>query len=210
MKKFIARAAALLAAAVMTVSAAVSCSSSKDDTLELKDMPYGGEYRKVLPEEYDTPIGVDRDPRFVNEAECAKIADYFYAISERNPEYLEKALHPDFLKYTLESSGFASTQEFLDKEYDLIKEYIGTDYSFDFVLIDGMENANGKEFEVYDQHLESAMPGAKPKNKKCLMVNCTYVKKENNNGGTYSLKERLGDYVYLCVYTIDGEPYVIF
>ena len=162
-----------------------------------------------MPEDYDTPLGVDRDPRFVSDAEAAKLADYFYAISEKDPKYLEKALHPDFLKYILELWGCESAQDFLEKEYEAIKQYTGSDYNFTFVLVDGiMKDTDKTGLEAYDARVEKAIPNANVTDKKALMVNCTYSKP--NDGGSYSLQMRLGDYVTLCVYTIDGEPYVIF
>ncbi|MBO4524141.1 MAG: hypothetical protein J5723_05595 [Ruminococcus sp.] len=225
MKKVIARIAVLLVSFVMTASAAVSC-NDKDDhdhddhnhniveeipddvNMKLDDMPYGGEFRKLLPEEFDTPIGVDRDPRYLSDKEAAKLADYFYAISEKKPEYLEKALHPDFLKTLLEKTGTDSAQSYVDIEYDLIKEYTETDYSFDFVLVDDMvtdeDILNG-----YASSIRSALPNAKISSVKVFKINCTY-KALPDEGGSYSLKERIGDYVTLCVYTADGEPYILF
>ena len=228
MKKFFTRITALLTAAVITAFAAVSCDDkdewdkkAKDEhnlaggdldddvNVDLEQMPYGAEYQKLLPDEYDTPLGVDRDPRYLSDEESAKFADYFYAISARDPKYLEKALHPDFLKYVLETSGFSTAQEFLDNEYELIKQYTGSDFEFTFVLVDGiMKNTDVTGLEAYDARLEKAMPNAKVTDKKAFMINCTYSKPNDN--GSYSLQMRLGDYVTLCIYTIDGEPYVIF
>ncbi|WP_295086227.1 hypothetical protein [Ruminococcus sp.] len=225
MKKVIARIAVLLVSVVMMASASVSC-NDKDDhdhddhdhnlveeipddvNMKLDDMPYGGEFRKLLPEEFDTPIGVDRDPRYLSDEEAAKFADYFYAISEKKPEYLEKALHPDFLKTLLEKTGTDSAQSYVDIEYNLIKEFTETDYSFDFVLVDDMvtdeDIING-----YSSTVRSSLPGAKITDVKVFKINCTY-KSLSDEGGSYSLKERLGDYVTLCVYTADGEPYILF
>ena len=227
MKKFISRTFALIAAAAIMLSASVSCSESEADkrakkdtnlaggdvddnvSLDLDQMPYGAEYQKLLPEDYDTPLGVDRDPRYVSDAEAAKLADYFYAISEKDPAYLEKALHPDFLKYVLETTSSESAKDFLEKEYELIKQYTGSDFTFTFVLVDGiMKNTDVTGMEAYDARLEKAVPNANVSDKKALMVNCTYSKP--NDGGSYSLQMRLGEYVTLCVYTIDGEPYVVF
>lgn len=230
MKRFIARTAALLAAAAMTASAAVSC-SDKDEhddhdhhdhqvvgedeipdnvNIGLDDLPYGGQFKKLLPDEYDTPIGVDFDSRYLSDEEAAKIADYFYAISEKDPEYLEKALHPDYLRYILDQTGAESAQAYLDMEYEMIKQFTGKDYSFDFVLIDDMvDNSDGTGLTGYDVTVAKAIPDGKVTAKNGFMVNCTYTAKPDD-GGSYSLQARIGDYITICVYTIDGEPYVIF
>ena len=229
MKKFIARTAALLAAAVMTASAAVSCSDKDehedhdhdhqvvgkdeipdDANISLDDLPYGGQFKKLLPEEYDTPIGVDFDSRYLTDEEAAKIADYFYSISEKKAEYLEKALHPDYLKFVLAQTGFDSAQTYVENEYELIKQFTESDYSFDFVLIDDMvDNSDGTAFTGYDVNLRKALPDANFTDRKAFMVNCTYTV-PSEEGGSHSLQARLGDYIVLCVYTIDGEPYVVF
>ena len=227
MKKFIARTAALLAAAVMTASAAVSCSDKDehdehehhivgedeipdDANISLDDLPYGGQFKKLLPDEYDTPIGVDFDSRYLTDEEAAKIADYFYSISEKKAEYLEKALHPDYLKFVLAQTGFDSAQTYVENEYELIKQFTGSDYSFDFVLIDEMvDNSDGTAFTGYDVNLRKALPDANFTDRKAFMVNCTYTV-PSEEGGSHSLQARLGDYIVLCVYTIDGEPYVVF
>ena len=52
------------------------------------------------------------------------------------------------------------------------------------------------------------MPDAKVTDKKVFMVNCTYNKPDDPNG-VYSLQMRIGDYVDVAVYTIDGKPYII-
>ena len=226
MKKFIARTAVFLAAVVMTASAAVSCSDKEeadehdhhdhnlveeipeDVNIKLDETPYGGQFSKLLPEEYDTPIGVDRDPRYLSDEEAAKLADYFYAISEKKPEYLEKALHPDYLKTILEKTGTDSAQSYVDIEYDLIKQFTETDYSFDFVLVDDMVT-DEDILKGYNSAVRSAFPDAKITGVKSFMINCTY-KAKPEDGGSYSLKERLGDYITLCVYTVDGEPYILF
>lgn len=226
MKKFIARTAALLTAVVMTASAAVSCSDKEeaddhdhhdhqlveeipdDVNIKLDETPYGGQFRKLLPEEFDTPIGVDRDPRYLSDEEAAKLADYFYAISEKKPEYLEKALYPDYLKALLEKTGTDSAQSYVEIEYDMIKQFTEKDYSFDFVLVDDMIT-DEDIIKGYSSTARSALPDAKITGVKAFKVNCTY-KTKPEDGGSYSLKERLGDYITLCVYTVDGEPYILF
>ena len=62
-------------------------------------------------------------------------------------------------------------------------------------------------FETYDKLMETASPGCNITTRNVYMVNCTYAKPDD--GGSYSLQMRLGDYMYICVYTIDGETYVV-
>ena len=222
MKRAFTKAAALAAALTMIFSAA-SCSEKKQSdksnnlaggsppanaSMELEDMPYGAEYFQKLSSESDVPLSIEYDPRFVTDAEADALSNYFYALSERNPEYLKKAVHPDLLKYRLANSSYENEQEFLDAEYELIKQYTGSDFTFDYILVDGrLKDDTDSAFETYDKLMEAASPGCNITSRNVYMVNCTYAKPDD--GGSYSLQMRLGDYMYICVYTIDGETYVV-
>ncbi len=227
MNKIFTRTAAILAAAMMAVSA-VSCSDSKKNDEKAKskgnlaggdlpenasvsedDMPYGAEYKQLrAEEEKDLPMSVEYDPRYMTDEEAKQVVNYFWSLSSKDPSYLEKAVHPDLLKYRLDEAG-TTAQEFLNKEYDLIKEYTESDFTFTVTLVDGILKADEKssDFEFYDSLVEKAIPHAKVTDKKLFMVNCTYSKPDDN--GVYSLQMRLGDYVDVAVYTIDGNPYII-
>ncbi|WP_297959446.1 hypothetical protein [uncultured Ruminococcus sp.] len=225
MSIIIKRAAALMAAAVITVGAAVSCSSKKSSSdhehehnlaggdipegysKDLEDMPYGGEFQKFQPGENDFPLGIDMDPRFVTTEEATALTNYFYAINNQDEEALKKALHPDFLEYRLENSQYGSAKEFLEGEYELLKQYTGSDFTFDYVLIDGRLKDTEGAFETYDKLIETASPGCNITSKNMYMVDVTYHKP--NDDGSYSLRYRFGDYMDIAVYTIDGKAYVV-
>lgn len=224
MKKLITKAAAFIAAAAMTVSA-VSCSGKEssseggnnliggevpdDVSIAAEDMPYGAQYKTLTPDDADIPMGIDFDPRYMTDDEAKKVVDYFYSMSSREPARLENAVYPPVLKYRLANSPTPTAQEFLDSEYELIKNYTQSEYSFTFVLVDGAltDAADSGEFSAYDAILQEADPDANVTDKKLFMVNCTYSKPDD--GGVYSLQMRLNSYLYVAVYTIDGEPYVI-
>ncbi|MCR5599500.1 MAG: hypothetical protein K6G33_01965 [Ruminococcus sp.] len=228
MNKIFTRTAAILAAAVMTLSV-VSCNDNdaekdakakssanlaggdlpEDANVKEEDMPYGAEYKQLkVEEEKDLPMSVEFDPRYMTDEEAKQVVNYFWSLSSKDPSYLEKAVHPDLLKYRLDEAG-TTAQDFLNKEYDIIKGYAESDFTFTFTLVDGILKADEKasDFEFYDSLVEKAIPHAKVTDKKLFMVNCTYSKPDDT--GVYSLQMRLGDYVDVAVYTIDGKPYII-
>ena len=224
MRDILRKAAAILAAAVITASAAVSCSSSKssfssdpnnlaggdlpdDYSKDVEDMPYGGEYQKFEVGDNDFPLGIDMDPRFVTIEEAFALTNYFYSVNNRDVESFKMAVHPDLIKYRLDNSEYGSEQEFLDSEYELLKQYTGSDFTFDYVLIDGRLKDTEGAFEQYDKLVETAMPGCNITSKNMYMVDVTYHKP--NDGGSYSLRYRFGDYMDIAIYTIDGKAYVI-
>ena len=167
MRDFFRKAAAIMAAAVITASAAVSCSSKSsfssdpnnliggdlpdDYSKDLEDMPYGGEYQKFEPGDNDFPMGIDMDPRFVTIDEASALTNYFYSVNNQDVESFKKAVHPDLIKYRLENSEYSTEKEFLDAEYELLKQYTGSDFTFDYILIDGRLKDTEGAFEQYDK-----------------------------------------------------------
>ena len=216
MRDFFRKAAAIMAAAVITASAAVSCSSKSsfssdpnnliggdlpdDYSKDLEDMPYGGEYQKFEAGDNDFPMGIDMDPRFVTIDEASALTNYFYSVNKQDVESFKKAVHPDLIKYRLENSEYSTEQEFLDAEYELLKQYTGSDFTFDYKDTEGA-------FEQYDKLVETAIPGCDITSRNMYMVDVTYHKP--NDGGSYSLRYRFGDYMNIAIYTIDGKAYVI-
>jgi hypothetical protein len=221
MKSFIIRAAAFIAAAAISFTA-VSCSSEKKNeenagTHQEHNMAAvnadDGDYsdyaeRELKPENSDVPIFITFRATFAEDEEAAKVAEFYYAISEKNAEYLEKSVQPDVLKYELNGAG---SQEYLDTEYDYIKEnLIGSDFKFTAVTIDD-DVSSDDNISYYDSLLAKAAPDLKATVKKVFKVNCLYDK---GDGGQLSLTARLSennmDEIQIAVYTIDGKPYIIF
>ena len=224
MNKIFKRAAAVLAAVLMAASA-VSCSDNKKndekaksegnlaggdlpDNADVKeeDMPYGAQYKRLTVEDDGLPMSIEFDDRYMTDDEAKQVVNYFWSLSSKDPSYLEKAVHPDLLKYRLDTAK-TTAQDFLNSEYELIKGYTGSDFTFTFVLVDGMLK-DDSGFAAYDELIKETMPDAKVTDKKVFMVNCTYNKPDDPNG-VYSLQMRIGDYVDVAVYTIDGKPYII-
>lgn len=215
------KAAALLAAMLIAASAA-ACGEKKnsenagihqDNNLAKIDAPDGdySDYaeRELKPDTSDVPLMITFRATFATDEEAKKISEFYYAISEKNAEYLEKSVQPDVLKYMLDGS---SAQDYLNSEYDFIKDtLIGADFEFSAAAIDD-DNTNDDTIYQYDSLLAKAAPDLKPTSKKVFKVNCLYNKK--GESGQLSLANRLQennmDELQVAVYTIDGKPYIIF
>lgn len=226
MNKIFTRTAAVLMAAFMAVSAA-SCSDKKNDekaksegnlaggdlpegaNVDEENMPYGAQYKRLTVEDDGLPMYIEFDNRYMTDDEAKQVVSYFWSLSSKDPKYLEEAVHPDLLKYRLDEAG-TTAQDFLNKEYDIIKEYAESDFTFTGTLVDGILKADesSSDYEFYDSLVKKAIPDGKVTDKKLFMVNCTYSRPDDPNG-VYSLQMRLGDYVDVAVYTIDGKPYII-
>lgn len=226
MNRLIARAAAFIAAAAISITA-VSCSSENkdehdhgndhnmvgvnvpDNNVSSDELGYGATQRDEKPGDSDVPIGVSYDPRYMTHEEAVKVVDYFYSLSARDAERLENAVYPPVLKYDLEHFEIASSQEFLDSLYDMYKENLQTDFEFTYVLVEDIVESGDEsaDYSVYDEMLSMAAPDAKVTDKKLFKVNCTYKKAGGN--GSLLLYKNEQDYAIVAVYTIDGVPYVI-
>ena len=217
MKGYIRKAAAFLAAALVAVSAA-GCADKKEDEhdhghnmagVSAPDGDYSDYAEKELkPESSEVPVFITFRSSFAEDEEAVKVAEFYYAMSEKSVEYLEKSVQPDVLKMKLDSSTSA---DYLNVQYDFIKDsVIGSDFKFTAVTIDG--SMTGEDaFNYYDSLLAKAAPDLKPTSKKVFKVNCLYDK---GDGGQLSIAARLSEKgmneLEVAVYTIDGKPYIIF
>lgn len=216
MNRFIRKAAALLAAALLAVSAA-ACEKKEDDHdhghnmagINTPDGDYSDYAEKELkPDSNDVPIFITFRGNLAEDEEAAKVAEFYYAMSEKSVQYLEKSVQPDVLKAKL---GSSTAEDYLSVQYDYIKDsVIGSDFKFKAVTIDG-DAANDETLHYYDSLLANAAPDLKPTAKKVFKVNCLYDK---GDGGQLSiaarLKEKGMNELEVAVYTIDGKPYIIF
>lgn len=220
MKGYIRKAAALLAAALVAVSAA-GCGEKKKTAEEGTHREHNmaavnaddGDYsdyaeKELKPGSSDVPVMITFRATFATDEEAAKIAEFYYAMSEKNADYLDGAVQPDVLKFKLDGSTSA---DYLDVQYNFIKDSItGCDFKFTAVTIDD-DITSEDTVNYYDSLLAKAAPDLKPTSKKVFKVNCLY---EEGDGGQRSLamrlKEKGMDELEVAVYTIDGKPYIIF
>ena len=217
MAGFIRKTAAVFAALLITVSAA-ACDKKKEEEhdhdhnmagINAPDGDYSSAAETVLrPDNSDVPITITYCKEYASGEEAAKVAEFYYALSEKNTEYLEKAVYPDVLSYKLDGS---SAQEYLNVEYDYIKDNLTeSDFKFTAVTIDD-DLTSDDICSAYDSLLAKAAPDAKPESRKVFRANCLY---EKGDGGQLSLSARLREKgmeeIQVAVYTIDGKPYIIF
>lgn len=225
MTAYFKKAAVLIAAMLITVSAA-SCGSSDKKTAGAHQdhniagtVPQGvavGEdvladstERELSPDEDDVPLDIIFYPAYTTDDEAKVISNYFCSLSDKSVEKLESSVYPDELKFKLDSS---SSQEFLDTEHDyLIETLTEEDFEFIGVTVEELLPSDDEAYSYYNGILGQAAPDANVTVRKVFKINCLYTKE---GGGQYSLalrmeEKQMGD-IIIAVYTIDGKPYILF
>ena len=210
MKGYIGKAAAFLAAVLVAVSAA-GCADKKEDEHDHGHNMAGisaadGDYsefaeKELKPDSNDVPIFITFRGNLAEDEEAAKVAEFYYAMSQKSVEYLEKSVQPDVLKMKLNGSTSA---DYLDVQYNFIKDSItGCDFKFTAVTIDE-DAANDDTIYYYDSLLAKAAPDLKPTAKKVFNVNCLYDK---GDGGQLAALCRPCEKVFRNVEI--GRPFLV-
>ena len=79
-----------------------------------------------------------------------------------------------------------------------------TDYSFDYVVVEQYATDEDIDFGRYDEIVFDADPDAKITDRKRLSVDAI-----DNQQGSRSINYRMGGYIDVYIYTINGKPYVL-
>lgn len=224
MKKLFIKAAVLIAAAALAMPLS-SCSGDSDSSdgnsggsyvvapndedayISADELPYGTTLTKLTAGVGDVPVSIEYDNRFMSEEEATLVSRYLTSLGTQDADMLEETAYPELLDYTLEILGAESAQYFADTEYELFKEYIGADYTFDYFLVNNVLTTGEYDFSYYDNDILAIAPDAKITDRKYVEVECQYVLKDGEGSG--SLSTRIGNDLSLCIYTINGKIYVL-
>ncbi len=205
--------AAVILAAVM-LTAPVSCgskSSSSSSTVKFKstDIPYGANMIKhTVDEGFDIMTEVDIDCVSVEEGKA--LASYIAGIGQGKGELIEKCTDKKLLDYVLENSGCKTADEYAKQLHEEYKNYMlkageeETDYDFTYVVAEKMDGESQKDFSTFDETIHKIIPDAEITNRKCLYIDAIDIKH-----GSKSLNVRMGDYLPVYVFTINGTPCVL-
>ncbi len=235
MKLFL-KAAAFAAAAAMTISFA-SCggkgSSSETPTgnelvsdigddvnVNSEDMPYGANLYQINADNEGVPVTTEVDSRYFSTEEAKLICNYFWSICSKDGALFESINYKPYLDEQLKDSDFSSAQEFIDSYYARFYTLIGDDYDFDYIYaVDCKKEDSGYNFSKYDDLLKEVAPDAEVTSKKVVPIYLNYELKNGQGGGevipreTYDFPQgaELGDsdYIWICIYEIDGKSYII-
>ena len=220
MKKFF----AVTSAAVLAASLAFSSCSDKsgssstegnlaggelgsDVNVSQEDLPYGATIMQLTPDIDGVPIMTEIDDRFLSTEEGTAVSEYFGSFSKKDESLLESATYPAVLDFRLKTEGNISEQDFIEKQYENIKSYTGVNFEFTYIMVNSVSGSGETDFSSYDNLVRDLDADANITDRKCITVDCMY--QDLDNGGNYSLSNRIGNDVTLYIYTINGKPYVL-
>jgi len=204
------RRAAALAAALMLAFSAAGC-GSKDSSSGNTSSPsavdpvsqYGGDMIKHWARDgYE--ITVEVDGRFITEDESKAVAKYIAAIGRSDGKLMEDSVHPAVLKYVLDANGFADAGAYASYLHTSLLQFTGEEYEFEYAAVEKLiDESTGFDFSKYDKIILDADPDAEITNRKKISVDALY---DNTNK---SINVRMGGYIEIYLYTINGVPYVL-
>ncbi|MBR4626531.1 MAG: hypothetical protein IKO47_02285 [Ruminococcus sp.] len=208
MKGTFLRVAALAAACTMLMPAAgcgdkkKGSSSSSGLTISDADMPFGAKMTEHLVEDgYEITTYVDY--RYITDEESKKIAEYIAAISRKDGALMEKALYPAGLAYVMNAAGSATSAEYAEYLHNSLLEVTEGEFEFDYIQAEEYADENTVDFSKYDDIVLKADPDAEITDRKKIGLDVLF------NGGRGSIHYRMGGYIYIYLYTINGTPYVL-
>ncbi len=212
-KYFRMAAAALLAAAMITspVSCSKDSSSGSSSTSKIKssDIPYGASMTKHQVEE-GVAIQTEVDINCVTLEESKALSFYIAGIGQGKGEVFEKCTDKRILDYVIENAGCKSADEYAKKLHEQYKTYMikdgetEPDYDFTYVVAEKMDGEDAKDFSAFDEIVEKLIPDAEIKDRKCLYIDAIDI-----DNGSKSLNVRMGDYLPVYIFTINGTPCVL-
>lgn len=218
MKNFFKKAAVLAAVTVMTF-ASYSCSgkdSSSDNagnlagdgpaegvSISSDDMPYGATVTKLQND--DIPVPIEYDYRYMTEEEGKKLSEYFAAIGLKDADMIAGASYGSYLEHNFSSMNVSNIEDYLTVSYDSLKTYTEEDFQFSYFIVSDVTQ-NEDVYPYYDELIYSIDPDAKIESRKVATMDLYY---DTESAKSCSLYYRMGNYIQVCVYQIDGQIYIL-
>lgn len=205
------RRTAALASALILAFSAVGCGSKSSSSGSTSTAPaaadpvsqYGGDMIKHWAKDgYE--ITVEVDGRFITEDESKAIAKYIAAIGRSDGKLMEESVHPAALKYVLDANGFTDAGSYASYLHTSLLQFTGGEFEFEYAAVEKLiDESTGFDFSVYDKIILDAEPDAEITNRKKISVDALY------DNTSKSINVRMGGYIEIYLYTINGVPYVL-
>lgn len=163
---------------------------------------YGGNMTKHWAKDgYE--ITTEVDYRYVTEDEAKKLAKYIAALGRSDGKLMEEALYPAALEYVKNANSCSSAEEYASKLHQQLKQFAGEEFEFDYAAVEAYAGEGDMDFSKYDKIVLDADPDAKITDRKRLSVDALF------DGSNKSMNVRMGGYIDVYMYTINGVPYVL-
>ena len=209
--------ALVLSSAMLTTSASCGKKDSSSDGHNHKNMvgeiddnanassdELSAAVKLLTPAVSGIPVKMEYMEDNLSEQEAAAVAKFLYGISENDQEIVKSAMYDGMEKFIVSDGRAPSVEAFTDNLYRYFKDYIGEDYSFNYFIAGGLYN--GIFYDYYDDMITAADPSAQISSRKTAVMEIYYSSDSKSSG---VLRNITGDFVYVIVYTINGESYVM-
>lgn len=237
MKKFFSATAAALSAIIMA-TAMVGCGDGGGNSSDGKNMvgagieggsgdvdeadfPYGSTIVELSnAEDEKIKIRIAFDKRFFvgdeenpDYSEIYKIHDYVRSINDKDGEMLKSLYYPGYLAEVTKNKGYDGEDDYVDYFFSGIEEALGEGFEIDYIDISDCILGSNEEASNYFNTCDSALAkvsGAdildKVTSRKVVEIGGYSTYKQDGN--SYQLTDHV-NIPYLCLYTIDGQVYII-
>lgn len=217
MNKIFMKTAALAAAMAMSL-ASYSCSGKESSSVNegnlagdgpadnvsvsSDDMPYGATITQL---KNDVPVSIEYDYRYMTDEEARKLSEYFAAVGLKDADMAAGACYDSYLENFFSAMNVSNIEDYLTVSYDTLKSYTEEDYEFSYFIVSDVTQ-NESVYPYYDEIIYSINPDANIESRKVATMDLYY---DTESAVSCSLYYRMGNYIQVCVYQIDGEAYIL-
>lgn len=222
MKKDVFRKISAFTAAAIMLTASVSCgnkgSSSEGDgksdgnmvaydmDISAGDMPDGSSTVLMSEGVSGVPLKLEYIPEYLSEDEGIVISRYFYSISAHDGDMMKSCFYEGSMNYIISEGVVENSQNYVDKLYEQYSQFAGGDFEFSYLIQDSTDTSI--DFSDYDNMVKDHTPDAVIEDKKMVLMD-VYFNAPDLNISSTPMKTRMGDFVYIVLYKIDGQYYVM-
>lgn len=233
MKKIFSWAAAITLAAVMAVGTA-SCGDKEESSgtnlvgggpadgkdVADEDMPYGAHVTELTSEiDENISIMIGFDNRYLGEggqdySEVYLVDSYFDALNRNDVAAVKACYYPGYLEALSGDDSFDSPEEFISTYRAELENTFGAGFNIEFIDISNCQLSGDTEaetmFSIRDSSLAEVFGDSildKITSRKLLTIagNSYYTLE---GGGWGEITSVLPEGIFICVYEIDGKPYI--
>lgn len=192
-----------------------------DNDIAENDLPYGStivERSKEVDENIEIKIAFDKrffieDEENPDYSEIYKIHDYVKAINTKDGEMLKGLYYPGYLAEATQTKGYDGEDDYVDSFFSSIEEALGEGFEIDYIDVSDCILGSNEEAANYFNTCDEALAkvsGAdildKVTSRKVIEIGGYSTYKQGGN--SYQLANHVS-IPYLCLYTIDGQVYII-
>ena len=184
------------------------------------DMPYGARITELTSDmDENISIMISFDNRYLggggqDYSEVYLVDDYFDALNRNDVEAVKACYYPNYLEALSGEKSFSSPDEFISTYRSELESILGAGFSLAFIDISNCQVSGDSEaetlFDIRDASLSEVFGEGildRITDRKLLTIagDSYYTLEE---GGWGEISAVLSEGIRICVYEIDGKPYI--